>query len=110
MSKTETRRGKVKRITGTDGMTFTTAVQYLIDKGFDVEEYDVEEEYIYSPTVAHVDGLFYEVIEDKSYDYADIFIATPRADETIDFHLTYYNGGCSFEEALSSAIRNMNHE
>lgn len=37
----------------------------------------------------------------------DIFNATQNLDGTIDFHVMYYNGGCSFNEAIEEAISNM---
>ena len=50
----------------------------------------------------------YEIIEKISIDPDyDIFNATQNLDGTIDFHVMYYNGGCSFNEAIEEAISNM---
>lgn len=50
----------------------------------------------------------YEIIEKESFDVeSDIFYATQNLDGTIDYHVMYYNGGCSFNEAIDEAIRNM---
>ena len=48
------------------------------------------------------------ISEDDIDDYADIFNASKNEDGTIDFLLRYYNGGCSFNEALTTAINKMN--
>lgn len=57
----------------------------------------------------------YHIINDKIYlveyevndPYRDIMEANKNPDGTIDFTLKYYNGGCSFGEALDVAISKM---
>lgn len=50
----------------------------------------------------------YKVVEknNKSDEY-DIFNANQNLDGTIDYEVMYYNGGCSFNEAVERALENM---
>lgn len=55
-----------------------------------------------------MDGRIYKV-EAKSEDpESDIFRATRNADGSFDFEVRYYNGGCSFTEAVERAIAKEN--
>ena len=50
----------------------------------------------------------YKVIEKNYNDIdSDIFNAHDNNDGTIDYEVLYYNGGCSFDEAIEYAIDNM---
>lgn len=53
-------------------------------------------------------GEIYKVIE-KTYRSIDedIFEAHDNRDGTINYEVMYYNGGCSFNEAIKEAISNM---
>ena len=48
-------------------------------------------------------------IQDSYYNDidSDIFNAHDNNDGTIDYEVLYYNGGCSFDEAVEYAIDNM---
>lgn len=47
----------------------------------------------------------YQVVEKENKDsYDDVFNAHEVDSETISFELKYYNGGCSFEEAIQTAL------
>lgn len=52
------------------------------------------------------DAAVYEVEAEEKDPDDDIFRATKNEDGSIDFEVKYYNGGCSFNEALDEAIRN----
>ena len=55
----------------------------------------------------------YIVLNDKIYKiestpidiYDDILNAVENEDETIDFEVKFYNGGCSFSEAIEIAVK-----
>lgn len=47
----------------------------------------------------------YEVEAKEKDPDDDIFIATKNEDGSIDFEVKYYNGGCSFSEALEEATK-----
>ena len=53
-------------------------------------------------------GEVYKVIEKnhKGMDN-DVFNAHDNKDGTIDYEVMYYNGGCSFNEAIEIALENM---
>ena len=53
-------------------------------------------------------GEVYKVIEknNKNMDY-DIFNAHDNEDGTIDYEVMYYDGGCSFNEAIEYALEDM---
>lgn len=50
----------------------------------------------------------YEVIEKNYRDFYDsIFESYKNDDGTIDYQVVYYNGGCSFTEAIEEALNNI---
>lgn len=54
------------------------------------------------------DGEVYKVIEKNHRDMdEDIFEAHDNTDGTIDYEVMYYNGGCSFNEAIEYALEDM---
>ena len=52
-----------------------------------------------------VNGDLYEVIEknDKKYD-TDVFNASDNKDGSYNYEVMFYNGGCSFSEAIEIAL------
>lgn len=62
---------------------------------------------LYEKYVIHNEDI-YEVIEQKykDTDY-NIFEAHKNADGTISYEVMYYNGGCSFDEAICEALDNI---
>lgn len=65
--------------------------------------YDITGEYIM------VGDMAYE-IQDKDYDDCYREDATVNADGSIDYDVYFYNGGCSFEEALNHAVSKAKEE
>lgn len=53
------------------------------------------------------DGKWYEVLEKKCNNINEDFFIAKRNNGIIDFSVQYYNGGCSFDEAISNSIENM---
>ena len=68
-----------------------SAIDALRDEG--CEKYYVTEDAIFKV----------EMSSDDPYD--DIFIAKTNPDKSVDFVLKYYNGGCSFGEAVEAALK-----
>lgn len=63
-----------------------------------MDDYDYYEKY-----VIH-NGILYSV-EKQNFDPEEsIFIANRNDDGTINFEVRYYNGGCSFDEAIDYAL------
>lgn len=53
-------------------------------------------------------GDVYKVVEKNYKDMnEDIFNAHDNTDGTIDYEVMYYNGGCSFNEAIEYALEDM---
>lgn len=53
-------------------------------------------------------NIIYKVDNKQDIDPDDsIFIANKNENGTIEFEVKYYNGGCSFNEALEEALENM---
>lgn len=55
-----------------------------------------------------IDGVVYKVEVACVEVYDDIFRASKNEDGSISVELKYYNGGCSFDEALECALDKMN--
>jgi hypothetical protein len=53
-----------------------------------------------------LDGKFYKVDSLKKDDN-DVYLAHNNPDGSIDFELVYYNGGCSFDDAIGCALGRM---
>jgi len=60
----------------------------------------------YRDYVLH-NGTLYQVDYERDSDDSDIFQAREAIDGTIHFTLRYYNGGCSFSEAIETALEKM---
>lgn len=116
MSDYETRKGKCKEVMKHENESYSDFCIRLIktysSKKDDISNFDEEDLrwYIYDNDIAVLNKNYAYVIisEDDIDDYADIFNASKNEDGTIDFLLKYYNGGCSFDEALTTAIDKMN--
>jgi len=52
-----------------------------------------------------INGLVYQVEVNKQDPDTDIAKAKNNEDGTVDFEVRYYNGGCSFQEAVESALK-----
>ena len=55
-----------------------------------------------------VDGLIYEIVDDRDYGDMDIFELNEGSNSNLDYTLRYYNGGCGYKEALERAISKFN--
>ena len=67
------------------------------------EDADIYDDKFYQK-IAIIDDLVYEVEKTELDPCDDIFRATKNADGSIDFEIKYYNGGCSFYDAVEYAI------
>jgi ATP:corrinoid adenosyltransferase len=67
-----------------------------------IEEFFLEE--FYEKYVMISDEL-YEILTHEFYDTEDIFKAIDNKDGTYDFVVSFYNGGCSFNEAIEEALK-----
>lgn len=78
-----------------------TTKHYTLDELFDV--YYESELYENEKIIIHGENLF--ICEEK-VDATDDFISHAKSnlDGTIDYLVMYYNGGCSFSEAVEDAL------
>jgi len=72
-------------------------------KEYDPNVEDIDDLY---PEAIEIDGLVYVVNKKRVCDDYDIFNSTGNDDGTIDFEVMYHNGGCGFNEAIGSALKN----
>ena len=52
-----------------------------------------------------IEGMVYTVEKINIDPDFDIFNSTKNEDGSIDFEVKYYNGGCSFNEAIDEAVK-----
>ena len=57
-----------------------------------------------------INGIVYEVESKEINPYDDIYNASLNENGNIDFELKYYNGGCSFNEALEAALEKLENK
>ncbi|MCG7931984.1 MAG: hypothetical protein N0E44_18280 [Candidatus Thiodiazotropha lotti] len=110
MSETECRVVKLREVDMTGGVD--EAIQRILNKeGWELYDNDYREtlrDFGYDKYVL-VDEVIYEVIEDMDREpYDDVFEANRRTDGAIGFVVQYYNGGCSFSEAIENALKKLN--
>lgn len=106
MSDVETWRGT---LTYTGQSVRELMDQYEWPDGYDEEDEDDLMEFF--TTAFHgekiaLDGLVYDV-KKENLSYCDIFEAMPNEEGGTDFIVQFYNGGCSFDEAIEEAVKNM---
>lgn len=107
MSEIEHKKGKLIP-TGKSVDNFVD--DFLKESGVDIPSYyesNIEffNDHFYEKAVVHND-IVYEV-ECKSLEpWDDIFESKENPDLTINFEVKYYNGGCSFTEAIGYALKN----
>jgi len=112
MSETECNTGKlvpVKLINGESNEGF--AFRYCKENNIKKEEYcktwvDQLFDENYKGWYLH-DGVLYRCENDRNVDEGDIFNAVKNSDVTINYVLQYYNGGCSFSEAMDCALNKL---
>jgi hypothetical protein len=68
------------------------------DSYIDVVRFDLDDDYTIS------NNEIYKILEKKSYDDFEWCIVKKNSDGTYDFDVSYYNGGCSFEEAIENGF------
>jgi len=67
-------------------------------------EYDFCEDFVLS------NGKLYEIISKNKQECEYEFFEATKANDIINFHVMYYNGGCGFSEAINEAIDNIKEE
>lgn len=114
MSCTESYTGMIKEINLPSELIKVEEIVEFISLNFKIPEDKFE---IYNNKITYIDsekvlldfktGKWYEVLEKKYYDIDEDFFIAKCNNGIIDFSVQYYNGGCSFNEAISKSIENM---
>lgn len=110
MSETVRYKGKIKKIASfKDKEEIAKCELIKREKSEDLEYYDSYVEKLcdcFYQEYIEVNEELYQVIEKEDLDMEyDVFESNKNSDETIDFHVMYYNGGCGFAQAIEYALK-----
>lgn len=112
MSQQEVVIGKLKPYYKTfDGLTQEQIIlEFCKENSLPIDESDVLESWhnVYYEKYVICGNSVYEIIKKTEFDDGDIFEAHTNKQGEVEFVLSYYNGGCSFQEALEYALQKMN--
>lgn len=115
MSETVRYKGKLTKINKIYGESLENQCKRILeglDPGFELNNYYdtyaecLLEEY-YDKFYVNEDVL-YRIEKEKLDTNFDIFEGHKNINDTIDFHVMYYNGGCDLSEALDEVILKIN--
>lgn len=109
MSETETNTGKLIPVTLLNGETNEQYAERIINGEKDSWSKTFLDQLLsdgYREYILHND-ILYSVEVERDMDGGDIFHAKKNEDGTINFILQYYNGGCSFTEAMDEALKSI---
>lgn len=108
MSETVHYKGILKKVEKQDGETLEEQCKRLLENKELPSYCDSYEEYIldeyYREIVIHK-GVIYRVEKEGVDPDGDFFNASIKENGEIEFEVRYYNGGCSFNEAIEEAIK-----
>lgn len=113
MSETAHYKGKLKKLEIPTGMDRQEFCKSILQKNNCYEDlYDGDyEEYLrdtFYEKYAFVNNDIFEVLSQKEIGDYDIFEVHDNNDGTYDYEVMYYDGGCSFDEALEYAFEDIN--
>lgn len=106
MSEQVTKRGVLRKL-DVDTSNFPDMIETLKELGYVIESYYEEDQYIESNEVVFVDSAIYVLEENEDIEESDIFEAHEDIEGGINFVLSYYNGSCSFNEAIEEALKRL---
>lgn len=113
MSEVESKKGTLRKVEPIDGETLEDVCKRIClfecSIGEKPDYFEGYTEYLraelYRRYVIY-EGAVYEVIEVSDLEESDIFESKDNSDGTIGFLVQFYNGGCSFDEAIEYALKN----
>jgi len=108
MSETVYYKGKLKDVVRLDNETLEEQCKRIINCELDDDYYKTFKEMLldeyYDKYVIYGD-ILYSIVEKISLDAdGSIFNMSNDDDGTLNFEVRYYNGGCSFDEAIECAF------
>ena len=115
MSETEHLKGKLKLVDIVGNTIELTCMMALQSQGIDPDpKWNTDRPFetqlmdqCYEDYIVFRDQLFKVIYVKHVDDEYDIFKAKVNLDNTVNFEVKYYNGGCSFEEAVNNALENI---
>jgi len=111
MSQTETHVGKLLKIVPICQTVEAWCKSYCDKEGIEMKPYyDSWEECFcdeYRNKFIIYKNNIYKIIKDVDLDGDDVYHANLNSDGTINYVVSFYNGGCGFSEALGYALENM---
>jgi len=108
MSETEIIEGKLVKIDLEGKTKFEDIMELCKSKGIEIEDIDFEEKYFYSDFLFEVGGEYFQLVDRVDHEIGDdILNVTKNEDGSYDFLVSYYSGGCSFSEAIKTALENL---
>jgi hypothetical protein len=110
LSETVHYKGVLKEVERYPDENLSYQCKRLLDNRELPSYYDSYEEFLrdelYKEYIIH-DDIVYKYEKEELDPESDIFEATRNINGDIEFEVLYYNGGCSFEEAIEEAMRNI---
>lgn len=110
MSSTVHYKGILKKVERLEGESLEEQCKRLLENKELPSYFDSYQEYLtdlfYKSMVIHNDTIYKAEKEEIDPDN-DIFNATLKDNGEIEFEVRYYNGGCSFDEAIEEAFKNI---
>lgn len=110
MSQTVHYKGILKRIERLDNEDLESCCKRLCNRDCLPSYYDNYQELLtdeYYNKYVILDHNVYSIEEMNDYEDEDIFELDKISDDKYSFTLKYYNGGCSFDEAIEEAFEKM---
>lgn len=106
-------KGTLKEIKSNKGETLEELCKRMME-GKTLPKYcDTYREYledVYYLEMVIQEGRLYKVEKEEVSLYGEIYESNENEDGDIEFEVKYYNGGCSFEEAIGTAIEKGNRK
>jgi len=112
MSETVHFKGKLKPMPRPEGVSLEEQMKDILGISEIKDYYDNVEEQFYDYTYGDflvLNNTIYEVEKENIF-YNDIFESSLNDDDSIDFEVKYYNGGCGFNEAVEMATEKYRKE
>lgn len=103
--KGETKSDKFKEL-----LKYENIVTYEDLEDIDLSDEKIEDIYWsegLDETYFYIGGNYYKVLTKKDKSDEDIFNIVDNGDGTYTYLLQYYNGGCSFSEAIEEGFKNI---
>ncbi|MFO1442869.1 hypothetical protein KDN24_06525 [Bacillus sp. Bva_UNVM-123] len=110
MSETVHYKGALRKIERYEKESLEEQCKRLLDNKELPSYFDTYEEYLLDECYKEITvqgGIVYHIEKEELDPYDEIFNSSIKDSGEIEFEVRYYNGGCSFNEAIAEAIENI---